>query len=125
MSNSTVGKLKKCPHCAEEILADAKKCKHCGEFLDGNYPAGHGRGPVRSWSPGVAAVLSVFVPGLGQIYKGDIAIGIVIFIVTAIGYVVFILPGLLIHIYAVSTAYSKPAPGDRKPTHPTRGLTSS
>lgn len=27
--------IKKCPHCAEEILADAKKCKHCGEFLDG------------------------------------------------------------------------------------------
>lgn len=21
---------KKCPHCAEDILADAKVCKHCG-----------------------------------------------------------------------------------------------
>jgi hypothetical protein len=26
---------KRCPYCAEEILAAAKKCKHCGEFLDG------------------------------------------------------------------------------------------
>ncbi len=25
---------KKCPHCAETILAEAKKCKHCGESLD-------------------------------------------------------------------------------------------
>jgi TM2 domain-containing membrane protein YozV len=25
---------KKCPHCAEEILADAEKCKHCGEWLN-------------------------------------------------------------------------------------------
>lgn len=24
---------KKCPACAEEILADARKCKHCGEWL--------------------------------------------------------------------------------------------
>ncbi len=26
--------VRKCPFCAEEILAGAKKCKHCGEFVD-------------------------------------------------------------------------------------------
>jgi hypothetical protein len=25
---------RKCPFCAEEILAEAKKCKHCGEYVD-------------------------------------------------------------------------------------------
>ena len=30
-----VSRTKKCPFCAEEILADAVKCKHCGELLAG------------------------------------------------------------------------------------------
>lgn len=29
-----VATTKKCPFCAEEILADAAKCKHCGEWLN-------------------------------------------------------------------------------------------
>ena len=29
-----MSEYKKCPYCAEEILADAKKCRYCGEFLD-------------------------------------------------------------------------------------------
>jgi hypothetical protein len=27
-----------CPHCAEDVLAEAKVCKHCGRDLDGASP---------------------------------------------------------------------------------------
>jgi hypothetical protein len=29
-----LAQFKKCPFCAEEVLAEARKCKHCGEFLE-------------------------------------------------------------------------------------------
>jgi hypothetical protein len=25
---------KRCPYCAERVLAEARKCKHCGEIID-------------------------------------------------------------------------------------------
>ena len=27
------GRTRKCPACAEEVMAEARKCKHCGEGL--------------------------------------------------------------------------------------------
>jgi hypothetical protein len=33
-STQTQQPTKRCPYCAEVILADAVKCKHCGEWLD-------------------------------------------------------------------------------------------
>lgn len=59
------------------------------------------RGP----SPGIAAVLSVLIPGLGQVYNGRLASGAVWFLATSFGYWAILVPGLLIHAASVWTAY--------------------
>ena len=55
-------------------------------------------------NPGVAAVLSFFVPGLGQIYNGQIMIGIVLIPITIGLY--FMVIGFFLHMYLVYDAYS-------------------
>jgi len=62
--------------------------------------------PVQRWSPGLAAVLSFFVPGLGQLYKGQIINGIVWFFLVGLGYLALILPGLILHFFCVLGALS-------------------
>lgn len=71
-----------------------------GQVLVINHP------PVQRWSPGLAAVLSFFVPGLGQLYKGQILNGIIWFFFVCMGYVALILPGLVLHFFCVLGALS-------------------
>ena len=49
----------------------------------------------KQWSPLVAAILSFVIPGLGQLYKGQIINGVVWFVFVIIGYAAFIIPGLV------------------------------
>lgn len=55
-------------------------------------------------NPVIAAVLSV-IPGLGQIYCGQIVKGIIFLLLTIIGLILFIIPGLIIWVYAMYHAY--------------------
>ncbi len=55
----------------------------------------------------VAAVLSLFIPGLGQLVKGQTGRGILIFFATIVGYAFFVIPGLIIHIWQIVDAYNK------------------
>jgi hypothetical protein len=110
---------KPCPFCEELILPTSKKCKHCGEYVDpafrpqaagtapqivinnsSNAQVG-GAYPVKRWEPGVAALLSLLIPGAGQIYKGQPINGLVWFILTIAGYFFLIVPGVVLHLCCV------------------------
>ena len=70
----------------------------------------------RQWSPGVAIVLSFFIPGLGQLYRGKIGRGILWLICVTIGYFAVIVPGLVLHLICLIDASSgdPTQPGDAK-----------
>jgi len=57
-------------------------------------------------SPGAAGVLSLFLPGAGQIYNGDILVGLLALLFTPLFYILFFPVGMIIHIATIVTAYS-------------------
>lgn len=62
--------------------------------------------PQHAQKNGVPALLSLFIPGLGQIVKGQTGRGIAILVGTIIGYFIFVIPGLIIHIWQIADAYN-------------------
>lgn len=53
------------------------------------------------WSPAAAALLSLIVPGLGQLYKGQWINGPAWFCLVLIGYLAFVFPGVVLHVLCV------------------------
>lgn len=95
--------VRTCPFCAEEIKIDAKKCRHCGELLD-PILRDAARGRSRRGGDSTALVLSLILPGAGQMYKGELAAGICWLVGTVVGYLALFVPGIVIHVLCIIDA---------------------
>jgi TM2 domain-containing membrane protein YozV len=128
------GQTTRCPFCSEVILVGAKKCKHCHEFLDYALRDIHSQRnamqqassalvplaqqqqqqqiqQIQQWNNTTAtqaALLSFFVPGLGQMCSGRVPAGLLWMMFTCLGYVCFIVPGIVLHILCVINAARQP-----------------
>lgn len=72
-------------------------------------PASSARDPqqLQAWNATTstqAALLSFFVPGLGQMCSGRVPAGLLWMMFTCLGYVCFIVPGMVLHILCVINA---------------------
>lgn len=55
---------------------------------------------------GVPAILSFFIPGLGQLVKGQVGKGILFFFGVIIGLIFLAIPGIIIWIWQIVDAYN-------------------
>ncbi len=60
---------------------------------------------AREANPGLAAVLSLFMPGAGQLYAGRIVGALLWFLAVSAGYAL-VLPGLILHVFCIVSAAS-------------------
>lgn len=107
-----------CMKCGQECVPSASYCAQCGHKLATAPPAEpdivienahvyveqppYGvEAPRRHWSPLAACLLSIFIPGLGQLYKGNIFSGLLWFMVVSFGYFLLIAPGMVLHLLCI------------------------
>lgn len=62
--------------------------------------------PARGPNAAVAAVLSLLVPGAGQLYAGRPLSAVTWFAVVTVGYMMLIVPGILLHVLCIASAAS-------------------
>lgn len=99
---------KACPFCRKRIPLAARVCPECHDDVSATAgatrPTARASAPRPALSPGIAALLSLIIPGAGQMYAGQIGVGLLWFIFVIVGYALLIVPGLILHLGCVLTA---------------------
>ena len=121
-----------CPFCAEPVRAGAQECEHCGETLDvaartakaarraakeptrptmtfsnaGGASSNTSAATRPTFSPGAAAAFSFLIPGLGQLYKGEVMAAFGWWLFTGLGYLCCLIPGMIMHTLCIFSAAS-------------------
>lgn len=114
VENADENETKFCANCGFEMPKATKFCPECGKPTDAAPVAARNaaNSVVKSdKSPGLAAILSFFIIGLGQIYLGLNKKGIILFLAAVIsGCLMLILIGFvlwfIIWAYAIYDAYN-------------------
>jgi TM2 domain-containing membrane protein YozV len=89
-----------CPTCGAELkYTEAEICPACGVRI--RKPV-----PEKKKEPILAAILSFFFGGSGQVYNGELGKGILILLGTILGAFLFIIPGIIVWIYGIYDAYT-------------------
>lgn len=55
-------------------------------------------------SNALAAIINIFIPGVGQLIQGRVLSALFFLFITFIGYALLILPGIIMHIWAIVDA---------------------
>jgi TM2 domain-containing membrane protein YozV len=98
-----------CPNCGTELkFENAEICPSCGVRIK-EAPSTPLQASEKK-SPGFAAVLSFLIPGLGQIYNGQIGKGIIMVVAAVIfALLIIILIGIILYLalwlYGIYDAY--------------------
>lgn len=74
-----------CAHCGNEIDIEATTCPDCGVLQQDKAMKGN-----ELKNPGLAAVLSFLIVGVGQIYNGQIGKGILFMVIQVINFIIMI-----------------------------------
>ena len=90
--------MKTCHFCGAEAGDTSTICVHCRQDLGSDWSPT----PTVSRRAGLApAVLSLLLPGAGQMYQGDLFGGLLWLVAVAIGYAAFLVPGVVLHLLCV------------------------
>ena len=97
-----------CTKCGSYNEGGSRFCSSCGQPLDGAMTGSFNRVQVFQKSMGIAILLSLFIPGAGQMYTGKVARGLIVLVLSIVFLMTYILAivSLVLWIYSLVDSYN-------------------